>query len=209
MRLNFVWDLPDLRSDNTALKTIGYVINDWQFSGIWDGRTGTAYTVGFSYQSGGGNRNLTGSHNFAPRVVVVSDPGGGCNNSDMYRQFNVNSFQGPLVNSVGLESGNSYLKGCFTSVLDLAIARNFRLPGGRSIQLRVDMFNAPDQAIITNRNTTMNLTTTADPVTITNLPYDANGNILPNRVRPNQSGFGQATQWQNPRTIQMQVRFSF
>ena len=54
--LNFVWDLPDLRADNAALQAIGYVINDWQFSGIWDGRTGTAYTVGFSYQSGGGNR---------------------------------------------------------------------------------------------------------------------------------------------------------
>ena len=139
----------------------------------------------------------------------MGDPGGGCNNSDMYRQFNTTAFQGPLVNSVGLESGNSYLRGCFTSVLDLAIARNIRLGGGRSIQLRVDMFNAPNQAIITGRNTTMNLTTTADPVTITNLPYDANGNILPNRVRPNQSGFGQATAWQNPRTVQMQVRFSF
>ena len=133
------------------MKAIGYVINDWQFSGIWDGRTGAAYTVGFSYQSGGGNRNLTGSHDFAPRVVVVGDPGAGCNNSDMYRQFNANAFQGPLVNSVGLESGNSYLRGCFTSVLDLAIARTFRLPAGRSIQLRVDMFNAPDQAIITGR----------------------------------------------------------
>ena len=94
-------------------------------------------------------------------------------------------------------------------MLDLAIARNIRLPGSRSIQIRVDMFNAPNQAIVSTRQTTMNLTTTADPVTITNLPYDAQGNILPNRVRPNQAGFGQAQTWQNPRTVQMQVRFSF
>ena len=37
----------------------------------------------------------------------------------------------------------------------------------------------------------MNLSGPGDPVTITNLPYDANGNILPARVRPNNAGFGQ------------------
>ena len=65
------------------------------------------------------------------------------------------------------------------------------------------------QPSITGRNTTMNLASPADPVTITNLPYDAAGNILPNRVRPNQAGFGQATAWQRPREVQVQVRFSF
>ena len=48
--------------------------------------------------------------------------------------------------SVGLESGNGYLRGCFSSVLDLAVARNIRLGGNRNLQLRVDMFNAPNAA---------------------------------------------------------------
>ena len=39
-----------------------------------------------------------------------------------HRQFNAAAFQGPLVNSLGLESGNNYVKGCFQSVLDLSIA---------------------------------------------------------------------------------------
>ena len=52
------------------------------------------------------------------------------------------SKRAPLTNSVGLESGTGYLRGCFQSVLDLAIARNIRLGGGRNLQLRVDMFNA-------------------------------------------------------------------
>jgi hypothetical protein len=55
----------------------------------------------------------------------------------------------------------------------------------------------------------MNLASPGDPITITNLPYDANGNILPSRVKPNNSGFGQATRWQPPRTVQVQIRFSF
>ena len=96
--------------------------------------------------------NLTGSPDFAPRIRVVSDPGAGCS-SDLYRQFNTAAFQGPLVGSVGLESGNGYLFGCFQSVLDLSIARNIRLGGSRNLQLRVDMFNAPNQARITGRNT--------------------------------------------------------
>jgi hypothetical protein len=71
------------------------------------------------------------------------------------------------------------------------------------------MFNLPNAAGITARNTTMSLNSPADPVTITNLPYDAAGNILPNRVRPNQAGFGAASGFQPPRTIQLQVRFQF
>ena len=98
-------------------------------------------------------------------------PASGCSD-DMYRQFNAPAFQGPLTNSVGLESPNGYLRGCFLSQLDFTIARNIRMGGARNLQLRVDMFNAPNAAGILGRNTTMNLASPADPVTITNLPYD-------------------------------------
>jgi hypothetical protein len=213
---NFVWDLPDLKANAAALRVLSHVINDWQLSGVWTGSTGGptnngaggAYNVGYGYSSGGGNVNITGSPDFAGRVRIVGDPGSGCS-SDPYRQFNVNAFQGPLSGSDGLESPAGYMRGCFQSVLDLSIARNIRMGGARNLQLRVDMFNAPNEARITGRNTTMNLASPADPVTITNLPYDAAGNILPNRVRPANSGFGQANGWQAPRSVQMQVRFSF
>jgi hypothetical protein len=214
---NFVWDLPDLHSGGSALKAVGLVVNDWQLSGIWTASTGGpatpnppggAYNVGYSYSSGGGNVNITGSNDFGGRVRIVGDPGSGCS-KDMYRQFNAAAFQGPLSGSDGLESPAGYLRGCFQSAFDLTVARNIRMGGARNLQLRVDMFNAPNQAIVTGRNTTMNLASPADPVTITNLPYDATGAILPNRVKPSGSGFGQATAWQNPRSMQFQIRFSF
>ena len=94
-------------------------------------------------------------------------------------------------------------------MLDLAIARNIRLGGSRNVQFRVDMFNAPNSAIISGRNTTMNLSSPSDPVTATNLPYDANGNVVASRSLPRNAGFGVANAYQNPRTIQMQLRFSF
>jgi hypothetical protein len=71
------------------------------------------------------------------------------------------------------------------------------------------MFNAPNEGRITGRNTTMNLNNPNDPTTITNPVFDANGNVLPNRVRPNQAGFGAVNGYQAPRSIQAQIRFSF
>src|SRR5262249_13111726 len=159
------------------------------------GRSGSAYTVAQNYQTGNANVNLTGSPDFAPRILVISDPGAGCS-SDIYRQFNTAAFKGPAVGSVGLESGNSYLHGCFSSVLDLAIARNIRVGGNKTLQLRVDMFNAPNAAAITNRNTTMQLSSTSDPLTILNLPFDSSGNLKPDRVKPNQAGFGAVSGYQ-------------
>jgi hypothetical protein len=216
MRGNFVWDMPDLRSSAPALRALGYIVNDWQMSGIWSGArlipnsnpATSAYTVGFSYQNGGGNANLTGSPDYGARIRVVGDPGKGCS-SDPLRQFNTAAFQGPAVGSVGLDSGNGYLQGCFISTMDLAIARNIRLGGARNVQLRLDMFNAFNQSAITARNTTINLSNPNDPVTATNLPFNPDGTVIDSRSRPRGAGFGVATGYQAPRTVQAQIRFSF
>jgi len=208
MKANFVWDLPDLGSSRPLWRAVGLVANDWQLSGIWTGATAAPYIVNFSYQSGGTSMNLTGSPDYGARIRVVGDPGSGCSRNP-YRQFNTAAFQGPLVNSVGLESGNDYIRGCFTSVFDLAIARNIRLGGSRNLQLRVDMFNAPNRAIITGRNSSITLASPTDPVTPQNLPFDPSGNLIDARSRPRGAGFGVATGYQTPRSVQAQVRFSF
>jgi hypothetical protein len=199
---NFVWDLPDVKADGATMRTLAQIVNDWQLSGVWTAATGSAYSVGFSYQNGGGNVNLTGSPDYGARAIVIGDPGEGCSGNPL-QQFTTSVFQGPPVGSVGLESSNGYLRGCFTSAFDLAIARNIRIGGNR------EMFNAPNAAIITARNTTMNLESPSNPLTVTNLPYDTNGNVVASRSVPRGAGFGVATDYQNPRTVQVQVRFSF
>ena len=128
------------------------IANDWQLAGIWTAATGSAYAIGYSYNNGGGNVNLTGSPDYGGRIRIVGDTGNGCSD-DVYSQFNVAAFQGPLPGSVGLESGNNYLKGCFQSALDLSLQRTINLGGGRAIQLRADVFNAFNEARITGRNT--------------------------------------------------------
>ncbi|MEO7891875.1 MAG: carboxypeptidase-like regulatory domain-containing protein [Vicinamibacterales bacterium] len=225
---NFVWDLPDVKSSETMLRVVGLVVNDWQLSGIWTATTGGPYTIGYTYASGGGV-GLTGSSDFAARIRlapgVATGAGGhnGCNEGDIYHQFNTAAFLGPLaVVSTGLESGTNYLKDCFGQTLDLSIARSIRLPKGRTIQLRVDMFNAPNLHGITGRNRTLQLQTPADPVTNIAPLYDpitgllnngvnllSTGAVSPNRSQPKNAGFGMANAYQAPRTVQAQIRFSF
>ena len=207
---NFIWDLPDMAGDQGARKVLALVANDWQLSGVWTASTPTAYQVSTSYQggaTGNGNQNITGSPTYGGRVRLLGDPGSGCS-SDPYRQFNTSAFGGPLVGSVGLESGMDYLRGCFNDVLDLALARNIKVGGTRQLQIRLDMFNALNESRITNRNTTMQATSPTDS-TIANLPFDAAGNLRADRSLPKNAGFGVATVYQNPRTMQMQIRFSF
>jgi hypothetical protein len=207
---NFVWDLPDIHSSARALKALGYLTNDWQLSGVWTGATGTNYTVGVSYQggaTGNGNQNITGSPTYGGRIRIVGDPGAGCS-GDPYRQFTTSAFGAPLRGSLGLESGNDYLRGCFSSALDMTITRNIRLGKGRQVQFRLDAFNALNQAIVSGRNTTLSVVSPLDG-TPANLPFDPSGNLIGSRSLPKNAGFGVANAYQAPRTMQAQIRFSF
>jgi len=212
---NFLWDLPDVGSGSGGHGVLAAIANDWQLSGVFTGQTGTAYDVGFTYQSGGGNINLTGSPDYPARVRVVGDPGNGCTD-DLSRQFNTAAFQGPLVGSVGLDSRINMLRGCFEKNIDLSVMRNIGIGGTRTLQFRVDFFNAFNFGGIvgtaTNpggRNTTLALTNPNDPVTATNLPYDAAGNPIASRLTPAGAGFGVANNYQLPRRVQAYVRLSF
>ena len=143
------------------------------------------------------------------RAASSAIPARGCS-GDPLRQFNTGAFRGPLVGSDGLESGNGYLTGCFISSLDLAIARTIKLGGNRNAPVagRRVQHRSTRRASSRGRRT-MNLTSPSDPATITNLPFDAAGNVIPSRARPNGAGFGVATDYQPPRSVQLQARFSF
>jgi hypothetical protein len=208
MRASFIWQLPRINSTESVAKTVGYIANDWSLAGIWNGATGAPYSVGYSYTSAGANVNLTGSPDYGARVIILGDTGAGCS-SNIYKQFNTAAFQGPQANSVGLESGNGYLKGCFVSSLDMSISRAIRMGGSRTLSIRFDLFNMFNQAAITGRNAIAQFASPATSTVITNLPYDANGNLIPSLSQPKNAGFGVANAYQSPRTTQVQIRFAF
>ena len=151
--------------------------------------------------------NLTGSPDYGARIRIVGDPGSGCS-SDLYRQFNTarsGAARGQRRPRVGQRVHGELLH----QRARPSIARNIRLGGNKQIQLRVDMFNAPNAAIITGRNATVTFSSPSDPVTPQNLPYDAAGNLIVARSLPRGAGFGVANAYQAPRSVQAQVRFSF
>jgi hypothetical protein len=206
---NFVWDLPDLNADTTALRVVGAVLNNWQLSGVYTGGGAGGYAPTFSYQSGGSSVNLTGTPSYGARIRVVPgvDLGSGCSDNQ-YAQFNAAAFAGPVTPSVGLESGRNLLRECADNTWDIAIARNFPLGGGRLIQVRAEMFNAFNTVIYSGVETQLQLTSPTNQ-TVRNPQHLPDGRVDPDRLLPNDAGFGAVTSAQALRSAQVQVRFSF
>jgi hypothetical protein len=169
--------------------------------------SGTPYDIGFTYNAAGSNQNLTGSPAYAARTRIVGDPGSGCSD-DQYAQFNTAAFAGPTYNSLGLESGRNYMKGCFENNVDLAVARNIRLGGSRSLQFRVDIFNAFNTVVFTGRQTQLQLNSPTDQ-TVRNPQFNADGSVIATRLRPQDAGFGAVTGAADLRSIQLQIRLGF
>jgi hypothetical protein len=207
LRANWVWDLPDVKSENTGLRAIGYVLNDWQLSGVLTAGSGGHYDLGYSYQSNGANKNLTGSPDYGARIKFIGDPGKGCS-SNQYAQFNTAAVVGPGYFSDGLESGRNIMQGCADHTVDLAIARNIRLGGGRQVQLRLDAFNAFDTVIFSGRQGQIQYVSPTN-LTLRNSQTLADGSVDPNRLKPSSAGFGAVNGAQTLRTLQLTARFSF
>jgi len=208
VKANWVWDLPDLPyGNNVGTRVAAAVLNDWQLSGVFTGTSGTPYTMAFSYQANGSSVNLTGSPDYPAAIRIVGDPGRGCS-SNQYQQFNTAAFAGPTYPSVGLESGRNYMTGCGDHTTDLAIARNFRLGGGRVVQIRVDAFNAFNTVIYSGRSGSVQFNNPTSQ-TVVNSQTLGDGSLDPAKLLPKSAGFGAVTGAQALRTVQLQARFSF
>jgi hypothetical protein len=208
LRGNLVWDMPDLVADGGVKRALGYVLNDWQFSSIFNLSSGTNYDITYTYQSNGGSVNLTGSPDYAARIIYVGDPGSGCSD-DQYSQFNTASVVGPGYGSTGLESGRNLLRGCTQRDLDISLARNIRIGGGRSVQLRMDAFNAFNIVNFNGRQAQVQYNSPTDQTTLRNGQFNADGSINDTRLTPRNAGFGAVTGATALRTIRLTARFSF
>jgi hypothetical protein len=215
LKTNWVWSLPKVPTGSAGMKVVGAVINDWQVSGLFSLTSGDRYDANFSYNANGGSVNLTGSPDYGARIIYKSETDDGCSDNQ-YKQFDTSIFSGPTYNSVGLESGRNKLIGCPILRTDLAVARNIRFgKGARQVQLRVDAFNLFNQAAIDGRQNQIQFNSPTDQ-TVRNPQFLADGTVDPNRLKPNQAGFGAANSWVRnqinnnyQRVIQITVRFQF
>jgi Carboxypeptidase regulatory-like domain len=219
IKANALYDIPKLHgSDHGTMKAIGYVLNDWQVSGVLTAGSNAAYDLTSSYQSNGTNTNITGSPDYAGKVLYTGNVGGGCA-SNQYAQFNAAVVQGPTYGSVGLESGRNILRNCADHTVDMALSKSIRLPGQKNIMFRADIFNLFNSYIINGRSTNATFNNPTS-MTLTNSETLADGSVDPTRLLPKNAGFGAATTAQQSgaqanlgnnynRTVMLQVRFQF
>ncbi len=226
VKANALYDLPKVHgSDSGGMKVVGYVLNDWQVSGVLSMGSAPAYDLSYNYSALGGapgsgstNQVLTGSPDYAAKVLYTGNPGSGCS-SNQYAQFAASAVTGPQPNSVGLESGRNILRGCMDKTVDMALSKNIRLPGQKNVQFRMDVFNLFNSYVINARNTTANFTSPSN-LTLLNSQFLADGSVDPARALPKNAGFGAATTAQNRgaeaglgnnynRVMMLQVRFQF
>jgi hypothetical protein len=90
----------------------------------------------------------------------------------------------------------------------MSLARNVRLGGNRTFQLRADVYNVFNTATYTSRNSSVTYNNPTDQV-VQNPQYNADGTLVSTRLKPNATGFGAVTGTTSPLSVQVQVRFSF
>jgi len=188
-------------NDSVPTKALNLVTRDWQLSGIWQAHSGNAFTAGYSFADGTNNQAVTGSPDYGGRVVLTGRPGSGCS-SNKLAQFNTSAFGPPAQGSVGLESGSDYMRGCFFQQWDTSLQRSFKLGESRAFVIRLDAFNAFNQAHITGVSSNVQFKSLSDS-TITNLPTTSSRNL------PKNAGFGVANNYQSARSLQLWTRFTF
>jgi hypothetical protein len=204
LKANAVWDLPNVARLG---KVAGYILNDWRLAGVLTAGSGETYNLGYNYQGGIGNQQLTGSPDFGARIYYIADPGSGCS-SDQYRQFNVTAVAGPTYNSTMMESGRNRMRGCPDKRVDMSVSRDIRLGGNRTFEFRLDVYNLFDTVIYDQRNSTVSYNSPTDQ-TVRNSQTLADGSLDPARLVPRNAGFGAATRALPLRSMQLQFRFAF
>ena len=84
------------------------------------------------------------------------------------------------------------MRACPNKIVDLSLSRDIRIGASRALELRLDMFNAFNTVVISNRQNEIQFVSPTD-LTIRNSQTLANGSIDPARLTPRTAGFGAAT----------------
>lgn len=202
---NAVWDIPGVTRSGAFLHQL---TKDWQLGSITTLHSGTPYTPGYSYQSNGGNVNITGSPDWAGRDVILNPNalGSGCSGS-RYSEFNATDIQGPTYGSVGMESGRDILRNCPTIEEDFNIVRRISIKERFKLQLRLDVYNLPNNVQVTSISSTATFNNPT-AMTLENNQY-TNGVLNQSRLTPATAGFGAATAAAAMRNILLEARITF
>jgi hypothetical protein len=210
LKFNSTWEAPGV---NTMGGFVHQMTKDWQLSGILTAASGTAYTLGYSYNTAGSPVNITGSPDFSGMVNLGSGVGTGCTGNP-FAAFNASAVTGPTYGSTGMESARLRMRACPTENVDTSVVRRFRFwkfQESRRFEFRADIFNTLNAVQFNSGGDFSTTATFNNPTSMTlqNAEFSSSGAINSGRQLPKNAGFGAATAAAAMRSIQLEVRFGF
>jgi hypothetical protein len=146
---NYIYDVPKIGL-KTGFKPAGWILDNWQLSGITSFATGAPITPGFSTTDG---QDITGSTDGA-RITVVGNPYLPKSQRNFYQNFNTSAFARTPQGSFG-NAGVGILRGPGINNWDLAVSKNFPLRSEqRALRFRAEFFNAWNHTQFSGMDTT-------------------------------------------------------
>lgn len=140
LTMNASWELPIARGQTGW---VGALAAGWQLNGIATLRSGHPFTVELGFNRSG-NLNTTG---FSRHERPDLKPG--CSDNPILggpdRYWDVNCFQLQPANTRG-NPGRNTLLGPGLVAIDASLVKSFDAGGGRSLQVRLEVFNLPNRA---------------------------------------------------------------
>ena len=156
---NYMYDLPKLGKKLNS-RPAGWVLDNWQISGITSFISGAPFTPGFSTTDGA---DITGSAEGA-RIDVVGDGSLSKSERTFYRNFNTDAFARPASKSFG-NAGVNILRGPGINNWDVNLSKRVPLfSEARFLQFRAESFNAFNHTQFSGLYTTARFDTTGKQV---------------------------------------------
>ncbi len=193
--LNFIYQTPKVASG-----VLGVLANDWQISGIYRWTSGRPYAINFSIP-GIGNDNLTGGTDVTPAwSSPVTPAAAGAATPTSRSTPPASPRRSPAATATSRPGSSCTARRSATSTCrSPSPSRSARGSGSRCASTPSTRSTTPSSRAST---TPSNFASLTDP-TITNLPYDASGNLVRN------NGFGSINGVAPPRTLQLVTRLTF
>jgi hypothetical protein len=205
---NYIYNTPKVaRNGNVLDNWLGRaVFNNWVVSGLTSLVAGAPLTISYTVSgisSTDLNRRLTGDETLGPRVALTGKPAQlSKSERTIYRWIDAAAFAPAVAPSFALESAaRGYVYGPGINNWDVSIFKSFPFSadGKRFIQLRLEMFNAPNHTQYSGLNTTVNFDQTGK---VTNLPTAMGG-------AGGRYGFGTISAARDPRLMQLAAKIYF
>ncbi len=208
--INYVYELPKASGPLGGGKIMRAIADHWQVSGISQYYSGTPFELGLNIQGINTGQRILGTYSLSPRPYRH----GGAAETSGGLLLNPDGYYAPAIGDIG-PYPRTYLRnpGFFNN--DLSVFKNFPLFGERrSLQIRLEMFNAFNHTQFDGINSGTQLMTPAGVIGA-GVFSDYPNVRMTNNIRPAGSTaflgqfFGEHNSTRDPRIIQLAVKLYF